>query len=273
MVVKSMVGRELKNMYPKRKVEIGDVILEVRDYKVEGSEAAVNLQVRRGEILGLFGLLGAGRTRLVKSLFGAGAGKGTVSIDGGEVQIRSPADAFDSGIGLLPLERKSEGLVMPMSVENNLLLGTMPGYSRMGFMQNAKMGISANRWIDTLRIRTTGTGQTVRDLSGGNQQKVVLGRLIESQAKVLILNSPTRGIDVGAKIEVYDLMGELCAQGIGIIFVSSELPELLGLSDRILVMADGRITAEFTATEADQENIMHAAIGSTSYQEERDEVS
>jgi ribose transport system ATP-binding protein len=173
----------------------------------------------------------------------------------------TPADAYKAGIGLLPLERKSEGLVMPMSIENNLLLGTMPKYARIGFMRDEIMAQTAEHWIDALNIRATGRSQITRDLSGGNQQKVVLGRLLESQVKLLILNSPTRGIDVGAKVEIYNLMGELCSRGKAVIFVSSELPELLGLSDRILVMSSGQITGEFSRMEADQENIMHAAIG------------
>ena len=132
---------------------------------------------------------------------------------------------------------------------------------RAGFMRDDMMSKSADSWIDVLQIRSTGREQITRDLSGGNQQKVVLGRLLESKIKVLILNSPTQGIDVGAKVEIYNLMGELCSQGKAIIFITSELPELLGLSDRILVMSSGRITSEFTQTEADQENIIHAAIG------------
>jgi ribose transport system ATP-binding protein len=260
-IVHLMVGRELREMYPKQEVEIGEVILDVQNFESEGSGIAVSFQVRKGEILGIFGLLGAGRTRLVKALFGAEKGIGKIIIDGKEIQVKAPADAYKVGIGLLPLERKSEGLVMPLSIENNLLLGTFPKYVRTGFMRDEKMSQAADHWIDTLHIISTGRSQITRDLSGGNQQKVVLGRLLESQVKVLILNSPTRGIDVGAKVEIYNLMGELCSQGKAVIFVTSELPELLGLSDRIIVMSSGQITGEFPREEADQEKIMHAAIG------------
>jgi ABC-type sugar transport system ATPase subunit len=248
-------------MYPKQEVEIGDVLLDVNNFEAQATGIPVSFQVKKGEILGLFGLLGAGRTRLVKALFGAEKGKGKITIDGKEVQVNSPADAFKVGLGLLPLERKSEGIVMPMSIENNLLLGTMPKYSRTGFMRDERMAQASDHWIDILNIRSTGRAQITRDLSGGNQQKVVLGRLLEAQVKVLILNSPTRGIDVGAKVEIYKLMGEFCSQGKAVIFVTSELPELLGLSDRILVMSSGHMTGEFSREEADQENIMHAAIG------------
>ena len=161
------------------------------------------------------------------------------------------------------MERKAEGLVLPLTVEGNLMLANLTAYLRWGWMLDRPLARASDKWIKSLRIVCTGRNQVTRTLSGGNQQKVVLGRWLEARSDVLILNSPTQGIDVGAKIEIYNLMGELCAQGKGVIFVSSELPELLGIADRILVMANGRFTGEFTRGDATQESLMHAAIGET----------
>lgn len=262
-LVQMMVGRELKDMYPKREVPIGDVILEVRDFVADDAPEPVSFQLRRGEILGMFGLLGSGRTRLVNALFGVLPSKGRVFVEGKEVKIRLPRDARAAGLGLVPLERKSEGLVLPGSVASNLMLANMPAYTRAWFMADRELAKASENWIKSLRIVCTGRDQVVRNLSGGNQQKVVLGRWLEARSKVLILNSPTRGIDVGAKVEIYRLMEDLCAQGKGVIFLSSELPELLGISDRILVMSGGRFTGEFTRAEATQEKLLRAAIGET----------
>lgn len=260
-LVTMMVGRQLTDMYPKQQVPIGEVLFEVRDFVAANAPGPVSFQLRRGEILGMFGLLGSGRTRLVNALFGVLPGKGRISVNGREIRVRSPRDARAAGIGLLPLERKAEGLVLPLSVSGNLILANLTEYRRLLFMDDARMRQSSQRWIEALRIVCTGQDQATRTLSGGNQQKVVLGRWLEAQSEVLILNSPTRGIDVGAKVEIYHLMGELCAQGKGVIFVSGELPELLGIADRILVMSDGRITGDFAREEATQEDLMHAAIG------------
>lgn len=260
-LVRMMVGRQLTDMYPKQEVDIGDTLLEVRDFVATGAPGPVSFHLRKGEVLGVFGLLGAGRTRLVNTLFGVLPSKGQVFLNGRELKIRSPRNACAAGIGLLPLERKSEGLVLPLTVTTNVMLANMPAYTRLGFMQDQRVAASADRWISDLRIVCTGRGQVVRTLSGGNQQKVVLARWLEAQSQVLVLNSPTRGIDVGAKVEIYNLMERLCSEGKGIIFVSSELPELLGIADRILVMSDGRITGAFTRAEATQDDLMRAAVG------------
>jgi len=260
-LIKMMVGRELKEMYPKRQVTIGETILEVRDLLPEAAPAPVSFSLHKGEILGMFGLLGSGRTRLVSGLFGATPASGQILVDGREVKIHQPLDARRAGLGYLPTERKTEGLVLPLSVQGNLMLANMPSHARLSWMQDQAMAKASDRWIEALRIVCTGRNQTTRNLSGGNQQKVVLGRWLEAQSKILILNSPTQGIDVGAKVEIYNLMGQLCAEGKGVIFVSSELPELLGIADRILVMCDGRFTGEFARAQATQEKLMHAAIG------------
>ena len=262
-LIKMMVGRELKEMYPKRQVPIGDTLFEARDFVAEGAPNPVSFTLRRGEILGMFGLLGSGRTRLVNALFGAIPSQGAVSVNGREVPLHRPRDARRAGIGYVPMERKAEGLVLPLTVEGNLMLANLTAYLRWGWMLDRPLARASDKWIKSLRIVCTGRNQVTRTLSGGNQQKVVLGRWLEARSDVLILNSPTQGIDVGAKIEIYNLMGELCAQGKGVIFVSSELPELLGIADRILVMANGRFTGEFTRGDATQESLMHAAIGET----------
>lgn len=262
-LVRMMVGRQLADMYPKQGVAIGDVLLEVRGLLPPGSTEPVSFTLRHGEILGIFGLLGSGRTRLVNALFGVIPSEGEIILRGRSLRIRSPRDARTAGIGLLPLERKSEGLVLPMNVANNIMLANMLAYAGLGFMRDRPMTRSVDGWIADLRIACTGRNQVVRTLSGGNQQKVVLARWLEAQSQVLILNSPTRGIDVGAKVEIYNLMERLCAEGKGIIFVSSELPELLGIADRILVMCDGRFTGSFAREEACQDNLMRAATGET----------
>lgn len=264
-LISLMVGRKLTDMYPKKKVKVGAPVMEVKDFFMEGSKAPVNFKVNEGEILGIFGLLGSGRTKLFSSIFGASKGKGQVFINGKEVKINSPSDALNAGIGMLPLERKKEGLVQTMNVNNNLLLSNYSKYEQMGFMQDRQMKKNADVWVNAMRIRCTSGNQLTRNLSGGNQQKVVIGRLMEVESKVLILNSPTRGIDVGAKVEIYNLMGELCSQGNSVIFITSELPELLGLSDRILVMCEGRFTGEFSRKNATQENIMRSAVGQEIY--------
>jgi len=233
----------------------------VRDLLPEAAPAPVSFSLHKGEILGMFGLLGSGRTRLVSGLFGATPASGQILVDGREVKIHQPLDARRAGLGYLPTERKTEGLVLPLSVQGNLMLANMPSHARLSWMQDQAMAKASDRWIEALRIVCTGRNQTTRNLSGGNQQKVVLGRWLEAQSKILILNSPTQGIDVGAKVEIYNLMGQLCAEGKGVIFVSSELPELLGIADRILVMCDGRFTGEFARAQATQEKLMHAAIG------------
>jgi ribose transport system ATP-binding protein len=262
-LVQKMVGRELKDMYPKREVPIGDILLKVQDFVAADAPGPVSFQLRRGEILGMFGLLGSGRTQLVSALFGVLPSRGHVFVEGREVKIRSPRDARAAGIGLVPLERKTEGLVLPLTVAGNVMLANMPSYSHVGFMADRRLANAADHWIKDLRIICTGRDQIARNLSGGNQQKVVLGRWLEAQSRVLILNSPTRGIDVGAKVEIYRLMEDLCAQGKGVIFLSSELPELLGIADRILVMSGGRFTGDFLRAEATQENLLRAAIGET----------
>ncbi|GGA44269.1 xylose ABC transporter ATP-binding protein [Paenibacillus physcomitrellae] len=269
-VVSLMVGRELTERYPRVEHTPSEKVLEVRDYNVWHPEKrsqkvikGVNFELRKGEILGIAGLMGAGRTELVSSLFGAypGRSSGEVRIDGKPAKIRSVADAIKSGIALVSEDRKRQGLVMGMDVKTNTTLATMRKVSKMGVInvnEEIKWGL---QYVQDLKTKTASLETLVGTLSGGNQQKVVIGKWLMSDPKILIMDEPTRGIDVGAKYEIYHLMNRLVAQGVAIIMISSELPEVLGMSDRILVMSEGEFVREFDWREATQENIMQAATG------------
>ncbi|ANS73879.1 D-ribose transporter ATP-binding protein [Paenibacillus yonginensis] len=269
-VVSLMVGRELTERYPRVEHAPAETVLEVRNYNVWHPEKRsqkvikdVNFELRKGEILGIAGLMGAGRTELVSSLFGAypGRSSGEVRINGKPAKIRSVADAIKSGIALVSEDRKRQGLVMGMDVKTNTTLATMRKVSKMGVInvnEEIKWGL---QYVQDLKTKTASLETLVGTLSGGNQQKVVIGKWLMSDPKILIMDEPTRGIDVGAKYEIYHLMNRLVAQGVAIIMISSELPEVLGMSDRILVMSEGEFVREFDWREATQENIMQAATG------------
>ena len=259
-IVRLMVGRVV-GLFPKEEVEIGAPVLEVRN--LSGTDLAhdINLIVRRGEIVGLAGLVGAGRTEVARLICGAQRRvNGQIMIDGKEVVIRNPSDAVKHGIGLVPENRKLEGLVLIMNVRENLTLTILKRIARwLGLINNRSQNEAAQHYVSALSIATPSLEQRVENLSGGNQQKVVLGKWLNAQPKVLILDEPTRGIDVGAKAEVHALMSDLAKQGMGILMISSEMPEILGMSDRIVVMCQGRITGEFQRSEATQEAIMTCA--------------
>ena len=259
-VVRMMVGREL-TMFPKEPPKIGDTIMEVKDLSRIGVVENVSFQLRKGEILGVAGMVGAGRTEMVRALFGIDKkDSGRIYIEGKEVQIGSPRDALKAGLGLVPEDRQLQGLVLLMAVSENITLPGLDRISRWGVInRNSERGI-ADHYVDRLMIQTPGIDHPVMGLSGGNQQKVVLAKWLALEPRVLILDEPTRGIDVGAKADVHALMSEIAGQGIGIIMISSEMPEILGMSDRIIVMAEDRITGEFSREEADQEKIMNCAM-------------
>jgi D-xylose transport system ATP-binding protein len=223
----------------------------------------VSFEVRKGEILGISGLMGAGRTELMMSLFGAYRGRtqGQVEIDGKPVAIRSPQEAISAGLALVSEDRKKLGLVLGMDVRNNTSIASLKAVSSWGVINDNKDIQSAKTYLESLRIKANSVETIVGTLSGGNQQKVVLGKWLMTRPKVLILDEPTRGIDVGAKFEIYNIMNELVRQGVAIIMISSELPEVLGMSHRILVLSEGKFQAHFTHEEASQEKIMHAATG------------
>jgi ribose transport system ATP-binding protein len=260
-LVRLMVGRSLDEMYPRSWTEVGDVVLEVRDLFTEDGLSDISLELHAGEILGIYGLMGAGRTKLANALFGIShISSGTVFVRGQEVKLKSPSHARHLGLGYIPVERKVEGLVMPLSVRKNLSLASMDKYSRGPFIQEQKEKQGTRHWVDLLQIRTPSLDAKITGLSGGNQQKVVVGRWLDAESKILILNEPTRGIDVGAKVEIYTLMDDLCHQGAGILMFSSEMPELLAIANRILVMSRGRITGESSHGKATQEELMRCAV-------------
>jgi ABC-type sugar transport system ATPase subunit len=261
-VVRMMVGRDLSEMYAAKESSIGDPLLEVCHLSTPGLLHDISFELRRGEIVGLFGLLGAGRTDLARVLFGAGPTPGgEVLLDGRPVTMRSPADATKVGLAYVPEDRKLQGLVLPMSVRENVTLAVLRELSRATLVRRSQERQRTDHFIKALNIRTPSREQRVNNLSGGNQQKVVVAKWLASNPKVLILDEPTRGIDVGAKAEVHAIMAHLAEQGVGILMISSELPEVLGMSDRILVMHEGCLTGQFTREEATSERVMLAATG------------
>jgi len=261
-IIRMMVGRELKDTIPKKEVAHGDVVLEVKGLNRSGVIHDISFAVRRGEILGIAGLVGAGRTEVARAIFGADPiDSGEILLEGKPVTIRSPKDAIRLGIGLMTEDRKALGLILGMAVRENVTLANLDPLSRLGFVSRRKEQEVTNRFVEDLMIKTPSIEQAVQNLSGGTQQKVVLAKWLFTQSKILIFDEPTRGIDVGAKTEIYQLMNRLAEQGVGIIMISSELPEILGMSDRILVMHDGRIVGELSREEATQEKIMFLATG------------
>lgn len=260
-IVQMMVGREVKEMYPKVFVEAGDVALEVKNLSNRVVKN-VSFNVRKGEILGMFGLMGAGRTNILEAIFGVRQiESGEVRIHGKLVKIMSPAEAMQHHIAYLPAERKLEGLLLDHSVAENVVLASID--QRLGtFHMNLKNENKiAERWVKELGIKTPGIAAEVQNLSGGNQQKVVLAKALETEPDILLLNEPTRGIDVGAKIEIYNLMQKLCQQGKAVIMISSELPEIMGIADRIVVVCEGRVTGTLNRNEFSSEALMNLAIG------------
>lgn len=261
-IVRLMVGREVETMGSERASEAGEIVLEVQNFTRNGAFEDVNFAVRADEIVGLYGLLGAGQMETLRALFGAPpAHSGSVKIGGQKVQPTSPRAAKAAGIGLVSEDRKREGLVLGMSVGENLTLGNWKDISRGGVLQTGREREQVAHWTQRLGIRARDAGQTVGTLSGGNQQKVVLARWLEAGTQVLLLAEPTRGVDVGARADIYAVLEELRAQGLAIVLVSTDMEEVLALSDRILVFARGRIVREFTRAEANQEALLSAAAG------------
>ena len=258
-LVALMVGRDIKDMYPKREVPIGDTVMEVKNLTADGF-SDISFELKKGEILGIFGLLGSGRTSLVKSLFGANKVKsGEILINGVKKDIKSPRVARDEKMGLVPLDRKIEGLALHMGVKENITLANIDDLGKNFLIKNQIENEKARKWIGEMGIKTPTINQEVNSLSGGNQQKVVIAKWLESGSKIIILNEPTRGIDVGAKIEIYKLMQNLCEKGSAVIMISSELPEILSIADRILVMSKGKMTAQYSKKEASEENLLQSA--------------
>ena len=272
-IVQMMVGRDLGDLFQKdAAVYEADApfALEVRGLNRAASRfdpSAIHLRevsfgVRAGEIVGLAGLVGSGRTEVARAIFGADAiDSGEIWIGGNRATIHSPKDAISYGIGLVPEDRKAQALVLGLAVRENISLASLPSLVRFGFVRLNEERERAEEFVKALRIRTPGLEQKVVNLSGGNQQKVVIAKWLSLQPRVLIVDEPTRGIDIGAKAEVHNLLNELARDGVAILMISSELPEILGMSDRVLVMREGRIAGEVPRSEATQERIMAMATG------------
>lgn len=260
-IVRMMVGRDMDSEYPfDDTVKVGEVALDIRNLRYPGGTHDLSFSVRRGEILGIAGLVGSGRTETVRALFGADKKEhGTVSLDGAEIEIASPRDAIQSGICLLTEDRKNQGLILDMPCDANVTITDLPAVSHFGLLDRGREREVAEKMIADLGIRTPSPAQLVRNLSGGNQQKVVIAKWLYRSAKVLIFDEPTRGIDVGAKYEIYLLLARLAEAGKAIVVVSSDLPELLGMCHRMIVFSNGAITGEFDRDEFDQERILSYA--------------
>jgi rhamnose transport system ATP-binding protein len=261
-IVRLMVGRSLDALFPKEKAEIGDVTLRAEGLTRRGVFSNVSFELRRGEIVGLAGFVGAGRTEVARSIFGIDRlDRGKLWIGGRPFGARSPRAALRRGLAYLPEDRLQQGLVQPMSVGDNISLAVLPELTPGGVLRPRRERALARRFMEQLRIKATSPGQVVRSLSGGNQQKVVLAKWLAAEPKTLLLDEPTHGVDVGTKADVHRTISHLAAEGLTILLISSELPEILGMSDRVLVMREGRLVAEFPRAEATQERIIEAAAG------------
>ncbi len=257
-LIRMMVGRELSGSFPENKSSSDEIVLEGRDL-FNGKVKHASIYLKKGEILGISGLVGAGRTELARILFGADPYLGDIIVKGKPAKIRSPRDAIKYGIALLPEDRKTQGLILRMEVDINASMAALDYVSKNGWMDFAAEKEMIKKYVEAMKIKTPSLKQTVSHLSGGNQQKVILAKWLASKSDILIFDEPTRGIDVGAKSEIYELMNQLVNEGKSIIMISSELPELIGMSDRVYVMHEGSIIGELSKEEIDQERILMMA--------------
>ena len=261
-VVRRMVGRDVEALFPKVDAELGEVALQVDGLTREGVFSDISFTVRRGEIVALAGLVGAGRSEVVRGIFGVDdLDAGTVTVNGQPLRPGSPSAAMAAGLALVPEDRRQQGLVMAQSVERNTTVTRRRHLARFGLLGGGREREWASRWTSRLQVKTASLRSPVSTLSGGNQQKVVLAKWLSTDPAVLIVDEPTRGIDVGTKAEVHRLLSELAGQGLAVLMVSSELPEVLGMADRVLVMHEGRLTADIPRAEATEETVMFAATG------------
>jgi inositol transport system ATP-binding protein len=271
-LIAMMVGRELTNLFPKEEATIGEVVLSVRNLTRNGIVHDVSFDLRRGEILGLSGLMGAGRTEVIEGIFGIKPiDAGEIAINGQRVQIKAPSDAIRHGLALLTEDRKLSGIMGVLSVRDNMMIASLGSYTKGGFLNMRIINQTCSREKSRLELKTPTMDQLIKLLSGGNQQKVLVSRWLLTTPDILILDEPTRGIDVGAKSEIHRLMSKLAQEGKAILMISSELPEILGMSDRVLVMHEGRISGEFARQDATQESIMRAATGHAAPQQAEQE--
>ena len=272
LMISRMVGRDMTERFPRVPHEAGETILKVENWTVKGPELPtrklvddVSFELKRGEILGIAGLMGSGRTELAMSIFGCFKGytSGKLTLEDKELNISRPIDAIKEGISYLSEDRKKYGLNMLMDIEDNITLAARDKISTAGVIDNSKKVVYSNKYIGEMNIKTPSSRQMVVNLSGGNQQKVVLGKWLMTEPKILILDEPTRGIDIGAKYEIYTIMNKLIEQGVSVIMISSELPEVLGMSDRIIVMHEGKLKAILDNDNITQEVVMTYATGGT----------
>ena len=260
-IIRLMIGRTINELVSKQNSNIGDTALEVQNLSLPGKFNNISFTVRKGEIVGLAGLVGAGRTDVARAVFGVmKARSGRILVKGKPVTIDSPADAIDLGLAFVPEDRAVAGIFSTLSVEKNISAAVPDKIAPKGFIRRGIERKLAQTSMETLSIRLASLRQPVSELSGGNQQKTILARWLHTDPEILVLDEPTRGIDVGVKAEFYDMIGQLASEGRAVLVISSELPELLSLCDRILVMSEGELTAELTRSEATQEKIMQAAV-------------
>ncbi|MGO7158735.1 sugar ABC transporter ATP-binding protein, partial [Rhizobium johnstonii] len=261
-IVRMMVGRDVENAFPKVDVAIGGPVLEIRNYSHRTEFRDISFTLRQGEILGIYGLIGAGRSELSQSLFGITRPlSGKMMLEGREITIHSPQDAIRAGIVYVPEERGRHGLALPMPIFQNMTLPSLTRTSRRGFLRAAEEFALARKYAERLDLRAAALSVPVGTLSGGNQQKVVIGKWLATAPKVIILDEPTKGIDIGSKAAVHGFISELAAEGLSIIMVSSELPEIIGMSDRVLVMKEGLAAGIFERAELSPEALVRAATG------------
>ncbi|WP_082765943.1 sugar ABC transporter ATP-binding protein [Azotobacter vinelandii] len=264
-LISMMVGRELTQLFPERRAPRDQVVLSVRDLGLEGVFQGVSFDLRAGEVLGIAGLMGAGRTNVAETLFGVTpASQGEIRIDGEPVNMNDPCLAIRKGLALLTEDRKDTGIFACLSVQENMEVTVLPNFASRGFVQRQRLRELCEEMRRKLRVKTPSLEQCIANLSGGNQQKALLARWLMTQPRVLILDEPTRGIDVGAKAEIYKLIAELAAEGMAVIMISSELPEVLGMSDRVMVMHEGAVTGILEREEATQERVMQLASATPS---------
>ncbi len=268
-LIKAMVGREIKDLFPKPEVQIGAELLKIEGLSRTGFYKDVTFSVHAGEIVGLTGLVGAGRTEVVESVCGiTRANAGKVLLEGKEIHVKKPADAMNLGIILLPEDRQRTGLILSWGLGRNVTLPTMGKYARMGFTDDKKEREVSKDLLESVDTKAVTIFDPASSLSGGNQQKVVVAKALGQKMKVVIMDEPTKGVDVGAKAEIYQIMGDLAKQGYGIILISSEMPEILGMSDRVVVMCNGKVTGELKRGEATQEKILELAMEKSKREEE-----
>lgn len=260
-LIVAMVGREITQLFPKKEVEIGKELLRVEGLSKEGFFKDISFSLHKGEILGLTGLVGASRTEVCQTIFGImQKDEGSIFLEGKEITVKEPLDAMNLGIGYLPEDRQKQGLILEWGLDKNITLPTINKYSKNGWLNNNQESEVSKTLCEKVDVKATSIFDLASSLSGGNQQKIVVAKLLAADLKVIILDEPTKGVDVGAKSAIYEIMSDLACKGYGIIMVSSEMPEILGMSDKIIVMREGRVTASLDREEASQEVILEHAM-------------